>query len=52
MTEQETPGRKGLRHYPTPPRDFDPFAATEEDMKRHGLPLRPNPRAKPGLAAL
>jgi Peptidase A4 family len=52
MTEQETPGRKGLRHYPTPPRDFDPFAATEEDMKRHGLPLRPDPRAKPGLAAL
>ena len=52
MTEQETPGRKGLRHYPTPPRDFDPFAATEEDMKRHGLPLRPDPGAKPGLAAL
>jgi hypothetical protein len=52
MTQQETPGRKGLRHYPTPPRDFDPFAATEEDMKRHGLPLRPDPRAKPGLASL
>lgn len=52
MTEEEAPGRKGLRQYPTPARDFDPFAATEEDMKRHGLPLRPDPGAKPGLAAL
>jgi len=52
MTEQETPGRKGLRHYPPPPRDFDPFAATEEDMKRHGLPLRPDPHARPGLATM
>lgn len=51
MTEG-TPGTKGLRQYPPPPKGFDPFAATEEDMKRHGLPLRPDPHAKPGLAAL
>jgi hypothetical protein len=51
MTENEGSGRQGLRHFPTPPRDFDPFAATDVDMKRHGLPVRPDPGAKPGLAA-
>src|ERR1035441_9680872 len=52
MTGQETPGRKELRLYPPPPKDFDPFTATKEDLKRHGLPLRPDPQTQPGMAAL
>ena len=52
MTGQEAPGRKGVRLYPPPPKDFDPLTATEEDLKRHGLPLRPDPQTQPGMAAL
>ncbi|MFZ0091073.1 MAG: G1 family glutamic endopeptidase [Solirubrobacteraceae bacterium] len=52
MTTQETSGSKALRIYPPPPKDFDPFAATVEDLKKHGLPLRPDPQIQPGLAAL
>jgi hypothetical protein len=52
MAGQESTGRKGLRHYPVPPQDFDPFAATTEDMKRHGLPLRPDANTRPGVAGL
>jgi Peptidase A4 family len=52
MTTVETFGRKPLRLYPAPPKDFDPFAATVQDLRRHGLPLRPDPEAQPSLAAL
>jgi hypothetical protein len=52
MTAPETPDRKAVRLYPPPPRDFDPFAATVEDLRRHGLPLRPDPHRQPGMAAL
>jgi Peptidase A4 family len=52
MTGQETPDRKGVRLYPPPPKDFDLFTATKEDLKRHGLPLRPDPQTRPGMAAL
>ena len=52
MTGQETPGRTEVRLCPPPPTDFDPFTATEEDLKRHGLPLRPDPQTQPGMAAL
>jgi hypothetical protein len=52
MSKQETPDRKGVRLFPPPSKDFDPFAATEEDLKRHGLPLRPDPHTQPGMAAL
>jgi Peptidase A4 family len=52
MTTLETSGSKALRRYPPPPKDFDPFTATVEDMKKHGLPLRPDPDAQPSLAAL
>jgi Peptidase A4 family len=52
MTTQETAGGNGVRLCPPPPRDFDPFTATEEDLKRHGLPLRPDPQTRPGMAAL
>lgn len=47
-----TPDGKTVRLYPPPPRDFDPFAATEKDLMKHGLPLRPDPRTAPELAAL
>lgn len=52
MTEQVTSGRAGLRLHPPAPKGFDPFTATTADLKRHGLPLRPDPRSQPGLAAL
>jgi Peptidase A4 family len=52
MTGQETSDRNRVRLRPPPPKDFDPFTATEEDLKRHGLPLRPDPQTQPGMAAL
>src|ERR1700722_10792548 len=52
MTGQETADRNRGRLSPPAPKDFDPLAATEEDLKRHGLPLRPDPRTQPGMAAL
>jgi Peptidase A4 family len=52
MTAKETSDRSRVRLCPPPPKDFDPFTATEEDLKRHGLPLRPNPQTQPGMAAL
>jgi hypothetical protein len=52
MTGQETADRERLRLIPPPPQDFDPFTATTEDLKRHGLPLRPDPQTQPGMAAL
>ena len=52
MTGQETSGRSEVRLCPRPPKDFDPFTATEKDLKRHGLPLRPDPQTQPGMAAL
>ena len=51
MTGQEVSGNR-VRLCPPAPRDFDPFTATEENLKRHGLPLRPDPQAQPGMAAL
>lgn len=52
MTEQRTEDALSLRLHPAPARDFDPFTATVEDLKRHGLPQRPDRQAQPGLAAL
>jgi Peptidase A4 family len=52
MTTQTTPGSKALRLYPPPPPDFDPFTATVADLKKHGLPLRPDPYTQPAMAAL
>jgi len=52
MTDQEASGRNEVRLCPRPPHDFDPFTATEQDLKRHGLPLRPDPQTQPGMAAL
>lgn len=52
MTDQLVSGGKRLRVYPPAPKDFDPFTASAVDLRRHGLPLRPDPRVQPGLAAL
>ena len=52
MTGKHAPDRKEVRLYPPPPKDFDPFSATEKDLMRHGLPLRPDPQTQPGMAAL
>lgn len=52
MTGQGIGDREGLRRLPPPPQDFDPLTATTEDLRRHGLPLRPDPHTQPGMAAL
>jgi hypothetical protein len=52
MTEQHTSQGSAVRLYPRPSKDFDPFVATEDDLKGLGLPLRPDPHAQPGMAAL
>ncbi len=48
----QTPDGKKVHIYPAPPKNFDPFTATEKDLMKHGLPLRPDPRTQPGMAAL
>lgn len=52
MPKKQNPDGTKLHLYPPPSRDFDPFAATEKDLIRHGLPLRPDPHSQPGLASL
>src|SRR5215475_10230041 len=52
MNGKQTPDRKKVHLYKPPSKDFDPFAATEKDLMKHGLPLRPDPQTQPGMAAL
>ena len=52
MAGKQTLGGKKVHLFPPPSKDFDPFAASEKDLMRHGLPLRPDPHAQPGMAAL
>lgn len=52
MAGKQTPDGKKVHLYRPPSKDFDPFAATEKDLMRHGLPLRPDPQTQPGMAAL
>ncbi|HEX6772579.1 MAG TPA: G1 family glutamic endopeptidase [Acidobacteriaceae bacterium] len=52
MAAEKTPDGKKVHLFPPPSKDFDPFAATEKDLMRHGLPLRPDPQTQPGMAAL
>ncbi len=52
MTGQQTPDGTGVRLCPPPSKDFDPFTASEADLIRHGLPLRPDTHGQPGMAAL
>ena len=43
MAGKQTPDGKKVHLFPPPSKDFDPFAATDKDLMRHGLPLRPRP---------
>jgi hypothetical protein len=43
---------KGVRLFPPIPRGFDAEKATNRDLLRLGLPLRPDPSRQPGLTAL
>ena len=52
MTGTRMAESKKLRLHPAPPKNFDPFSATKQDMLKHGVPLRPDAHAQPGLAAL
>jgi Peptidase A4 family len=52
MNERERRGTDSWRLSPAPPQGFAPFAATEEELRTHGLPQHPDPRAQPHLAAL
>jgi hypothetical protein len=52
MAGKQTPDGKKVQLFPPPSKDFDPFAATDKDLMRHGLPLRPDPQTQPGMAAL
>jgi len=40
----------GIRIHPTPPSDFDPRAASALELRRYGLPQRPDPAVRPDLA--
>jgi hypothetical protein len=52
MAKKQSTDKKKARVYPPPSKNFDPFAATLKDLKRHGLPFRPDPQTQPGMAAL
>jgi hypothetical protein len=43
--------RGRIRTYPLPPAGFDPRAASPLELRRHGLPQRPDPAVRPELAA-
>jgi len=40
------------RTYDPPPKDFDPRTASDEQLRRHGIPRRPDPEREPKLARL
>jgi hypothetical protein len=44
--------RDGVRTFPPAPKGFDALGATKKDLRRHGIPLRPDPIRQPGLATL
>jgi Peptidase A4 family len=41
----------GVRTHPLPPKGFDPRTASARDLRRYGLPQRPDPAMHPKLAA-
>jgi hypothetical protein len=45
-------GHGSIRTYPLPPDGFDPRAASPLELRRYGLPQRPDPAVRPELAAL
>jgi hypothetical protein len=46
----EMGGRIAVYTPPAPPAGFDPVAASDADLARYGMPPRPNPFARDGLA--
>lgn len=49
---EATPGTKHVRTLPRIPKGFNAETATDRDLLRHGIPLRPDPARAPGLTAL
>jgi len=43
---------KGVRVFPPAPAGFDAAGATKKVLQRHGIPLRPDAKRQPGLAAV
>jgi hypothetical protein len=43
---------QGVRIFPPAPKGFDAQGATKKELRRHGIPLRPDPSRQPGLAAV
>jgi hypothetical protein len=41
-----------VRTFPTPPADFDPFSASDQQLRRHGYPRRPDVKTEPVLRRL
>jgi hypothetical protein len=50
---RSTPGTVGgsIKVHPLPPDGFNPRAATPIELRRYGLPQRPDPAIRPQLAA-
>ena len=44
--------RERIRTHPLPPAGFNPRTASPLELRRHGLPQRPDPKIRPKLAAL
>ena len=40
-----------IRTYPLPPATFEPRAASPHELRRYGLPQRPDPAIRPQLTA-
>jgi hypothetical protein len=43
---------KGARVFELPPKGFDPMTASADELRRFGLPRRPDPHTEPHLARL
>lgn len=52
MNSHESQDKGAWRLSSAPARDFSPFAASAEELRRHGLPQRPDARVQPHLAGL
>src|ERR1700722_10622987 len=51
-TEASSPLPPGMRTFELPPDGFDPMTASAKELRRYGLPRRPDPDSEPHLAQL
>jgi hypothetical protein len=51
-TEASSPLPPGMRTFELPPDGFNPMTASAEELRRYGLPRRPDPDSEPHLARL